>query len=47
MPMQLRMLSEALDGTLPAGQSGAMMLQMKAAAERGELGLHSEHMSLR
>lgn len=33
MPMQLRIFSEKIDGTLAAGMSGEAMLQMKAAGE--------------
>lgn len=44
MPMQLRMFSEKLDGTLAAGMSGESMLQMKVATEKGNMS--SIHISL-
>lgn len=34
MPMQLRMFSEKIDGTLAAGMSGEAMLQMQVAVEK-------------
>lgn len=44
MPMQLRMFSEKLDGTLAAGMSGEAMLQMQVAAEQNNLNV--THISL-
>lgn len=37
MPMQLRMFSEKIDGTLAAGMSGEAMLQMQVAVEKNNL----------
>lgn len=44
MPMQLRMFSEKIDGTLAAGMSGESMLQMRVAVEQNNM--HATHFSL-
>lgn len=44
MPMQLRMFSEKIDGTLAAGMSGEPMLQMQMAVEKNHLNV--AHFSL-
>lgn len=44
MPMQLRMFSEKIDGTLAAGMSGEGMLRMRVAVESGEIP-HATHIS--
>ncbi|KAG4079827.1 hypothetical protein HA402_014958 [Bradysia odoriphaga] len=44
MPMQLRMFSEKIDGTLAAGMSGAEMLALRVAVEKQNLS--ATHLSL-
>lgn len=44
MPMQLRMFSEKIDGTLAAGMSGETMLQLRVAGERNNMNI--THLSL-
>ncbi|KAK5944776.1 hypothetical protein PMZ80_001976 [Knufia obscura] len=46
MPMQLRMFSEELDGTLVGGMSGRQMRSMLVAGEGGRAPGHMAHMSL-
>lgn len=46
MPMQMRIFSEQVDGTLVMGQSGMQMLQMKAMMEGGDSGMVSSMLDI-